>query len=217
MRNKSDTTLVFFGAILLVSSVICLLMSLVGKLEFRRWQAAPLIQEPGDLQVVGEGGDAVIVGSLTLDAQAGKEGLALYERWEHEVEYDDGERKSKWRHNYDYDHKPTFGLPLGSQRIEVRIAFVIFYNPREVMLNEDVKLKGFAPDDIITVLGSVESSRDPLAVQAKYICGGGREECMKYLARPSVGYAIGAAIIFLIGGVLVGFGVKPYLIKFLNK
>jgi hypothetical protein len=211
-RRSKDIGLVFVGAIFLVASVICLSTSLVGKSESRRWQAAPSIQEPGDLQAVGEGGDVVIVGPIAPDAPVAEEGLALYERWEHEVEYEDGERESHWRHNYDYDHKPTFDLLFGEreQRMRVRSGFVIFYNPREVMVKEHVKLKGFAPDDVVTVMGNVQSSADPLAVQAEIICGGERERCMKRLSRSSVGPAIGAALMLLIGGGLMWLGLKKH-------
>jgi hypothetical protein len=211
MRHKSNNTaLVFVGAVLLAGSVTCLVASLIGRSELRRWQAAASIQEPGDLQAVGEGGDVVIVGSLAPDAPAAKEGLALYERWEHVVEYEDGKRESRWRHNYDYDHKPTFDLLVGGHRIRIQNEFVMFYNPREIMPNENVKLKGFAPDDVVTILGSVESTREPLTVEAKYICGGERDRCMRHLSGSSVGPALGAAFLLLVGGGLVGLGVKSW-------
>lgn len=207
-RRSRDIGVIFVGAISLMGSVICLLTSLVGKSEFRRWQAASSIQEPGDLQAIGEGGDAVIVGPIAPDTLAAEEGLALYERWEHEVEYEDDERESRWRHNYDYDHKPTFELLVGEQRVRVRSGFVVFYNPREIMTKEHVKLKGFALGDAVTVLGNVESSADPSAIQAEYICGGERKRCMKRLSRTSIGPAIGAALMFLVGGGLVWLSIR---------
>ncbi len=211
MRNKSNPlTVALVGAFFLVSSVVCLATSLVGQSELRRWEAAPSIQELGQLQRVGEGNDVVIVGTLAPDTPVVEEGLALYERWEHEVKYKDGDRKSRWRHNYDYDHKPTFKLLFNDQRINAQSNFVTFHNPREIMLDRDLKLKGFAPGDALTILGSVVAPAEPATVEAEYICGGEREACLSHFSRSSVGPAIGAALMLLIGGGLLWLALRQF-------
>lgn len=207
-RKSRDIGLIIVGALFLMGSAVCLLTSLVGASESRRWRSTPSVEEPDGFQAIGESGDVVLVGAIVPEVPVSEEGLALYERWEREIEYDEGERESRWRHNYDYDHKPTFDLLLGDHRVTVQNRFVVFLNPREMIVDEHVKLKGFAPEDVVTVMGTVASSSEPLAVQAETICGGERERCMRRLARSPVGPAIGAGLMVLVGAGMIWLGVR---------
>ena len=200
MKKLNNLAIVVFGVLMIALAPACLWGSSVFDEELSRWQGARTIQEAGELANLAQGSEAVITGSIPSDAEAPREGFALFQVWK--LTYGAGESRRKWR--VQSVQPPTFELRLDRQGVQVRSAGATLYKGREVRVSGDEKLKGFEPGSEITVLGTLSASQ----VQAEVICGGGRETCFRQLSSPSA-VLIAVAVVLVLGGVaLIWFGLR---------
>jgi len=200
--RKVNTIAIFlFGLLCMVGSVICLATSIYEGARHDRWQAAAELKEVGELERVGVGGDVTIVGSVAPWTPAAQEGLALYESWERELDYDGDEERETWNRVFVY--KPDFELLFGGHSITIQGERAALQRTRELYQGVDFKLTGFAPGDEVTVMGTVDSLDGGSAVRANIVCGDKRETCLGQMGLMSKIAAVAAAFLAL-GGVGLG-------------
>jgi hypothetical protein len=208
--NKlNNIAIVIFGLLAFACSFALVWGGQVQNADYERWQDAPLIQQTGELQSHAPGSDVVLVGSIDPGTSASEEGLAMYEYWQQKTHGSGSNRRQTWEHTYSYDYKPTFALLRdGDQPVTIRSDSALLLNTREVMVGGSVRHNGFAPGDEVTVLGTVRSANAPFEVQANVICGGDSDECLESLAKSVLALYIIAAILILVGGVVVLIGIR---------
>ena len=198
---------IIFGLISIVFGLFLMSNGLEQNSEFRRWQAAPLIQETGELQAVGSGSDVVMVGSIDLENPTSK-GKVIYTYWEERRDPLEHGRRY-WAHVSAKDYKPSsFQLLLGNQTVTVQSWQASLRNTQTALISFNTKLEGFALGEKVTVFGTAVSPDAPFKVQANTICGGGSEECLEGLSvGPSFLLKV-APILMLVGGGLIWAGAR---------
>jgi hypothetical protein len=205
-RKFEATGVLIGGLMMIVGGLFLLSNGLEQNNEFRRWQAAPPVQEAGELQAIGSGNDVVIVGSIGLENPTSK-GLALYTYWEERR--DSLEGRYYWAHVSAKDYRPgSFQLSLGNQTITIRSLRAILKKWQERVIRFNVELRGFTLGEKVTVFGTVVSPDAPFEVRASVICGGGSEGCLEALSvGPSFLLKV-APILMLVGGGLIWAGAR---------
>ena len=126
-RKFEAAGVIIMGLVMIVGGLFLMSEGYEQNSKFRRWQAAPLIQETGQLQAIGGGNDVVIVGSIDLENPTSK-GLAIYTYWEERRDPLEHGRQY-WAHVSAKDYRPgSFQLSLGNQTVTI-----IFRNDSEFM------------------------------------------------------------------------------------
>jgi hypothetical protein len=207
MRTINNIAIIIFGVLLIAGSLACVFGSLFEKTERSRWETAPLVQQAGELQTLSEGRDIVLVGVISSDTPPAREGLALYEYWTREVRYYGKQRQYIWEEDPFHSHKPVFEVLLGKQDIPVQSKHASFRNARKIQVSARARLEGFAPGDTVTVMGIVTQVAGLPQVRARYISGGERETSLKQFSHFSIIWAVIAALMFLGGSGLIGWGI----------
>lgn len=205
-RKFEATAVIIMGLLMIVGSLSLMSQGLEQNSEFRRWQAAPLVQETGELHAIGSGGDVVMVGSIDLKNPTSK-GFVIYTYWEQRR--DSLNREDYWTHVSAKDYRPTsFQLSLGNQTITIQSLRAILKKWQERLIGFNVELRGFTLGEKVTVFGTVVSPDAPFEVRASVICGGGSEGCLEALSvGPSFLLKI-APILILVGGGLIWAGAR---------
>jgi len=202
-RTLNNIAIIIFGVLFIGGSLFCFSIGSFGRTERSRWEAAPLVQEAGELRTMEEGNDVALTGFIAPDTPEVRGGLALFERWKYKRS--SGQRTYYWERIL--SHKPAFELLLGEQRVVVHSAEAALVYAREVRESYRRKLVGFAPGDEVTVLGTVTLASGSPQVHAKYICGSNKEACLKHFSH-IWGLTVAAVVLFfLLGGGLIGLGI----------
>jgi hypothetical protein len=205
-RRFEATGVIIMGLVMIVGGLFLMSNGLEQNSKFHRWQAAPLVQETGELQAIGSGNDVVMVGSIDLENPT-SEGLAMYTYWEQRR--DSLNREDYWAHVSAKDYRPgSFQLLLGTQTVTIQSWQASLRKTQETLISFNVKLEGFTLGEKVTVFGTVVSPDAPFEVQASVICGGGSEGCLEALsAGPSFLLKV-APILMLVGGGLIWAGAR---------
>ena len=205
-RKFEATGVLIMGLVMIVGGLFLLSNGLEQNSGFRRWQAAPLIQETGELPAIGSGNDVVIIGSIDLENPTSK-GLAIYTYWEQRR--DSVERRDYWAHVSAKDYRPgSFQLSLGNQTITIQSWQASLLKWQEHLISFNVELRGFTLGEKVTIFGTVVSPDPPFELQASVICGGGSEECLEGLSAGPSFLLKAAPILMLVGGGLIWAGVR---------
>jgi hypothetical protein len=205
-RKINAIAIVIFGVLFVVGSSVCLFVSFVGQEEYDHWRAVSLIQEMDELAAVAQDNDVAVVGTIAPWTPKATQGLAMYEHWESQIKQSGRQKRRVWTMTNSY--RPNFELLLGDEAISILSNKASLGNTREVTLSANVTLKGLAPGDSATVLGTLVSTDEPFKVQAQAICGGGKEACVERYAEGANFGGIVAAIALLVGGVLIWVGIR---------
>jgi hypothetical protein len=205
-RQINAIAIVIFGVLFIVGSFVCLFAGFASQDEYDRWQAVPPIREMDELATVAQDSDVAVVGVVAPWTPQATQGLAMYEYWEAQIKQSGSQKRRVWTMTNSY--RPDFELLLGDEAISILSSKASLGNTREVTLSANVTLKGLAPGDQTTVLGTLASSDKPFKVQAQAICGGSKEACVERYAKGANFGGIVAAIALLIGGVLVWVGIR---------
>jgi hypothetical protein len=205
-RRFEATGVIIMGLVMIVGGLFLVSNGLEQNSKFHRWQAAPLVQEAGELQAIGSGNDVVIVGSIDLKNPTSK-GKVIYTYWEERR--DPLKRRDYWAHVSAKDYKPSsFQLLLGNQTVTIQSWQASLRNAQEALISFNVKLEGFALGERVTIFGTVASPDAPFEVRASVICGGGSEGCLEALSvGPSFLLKV-APILMLVGGGLIWAGAR---------
>ncbi len=208
-QRKTTNRLIFIvGLFLILIGLFFLFFSHLEQSHYERWKAAAVIREVGELRTL-QGRDVALVATIDPQTPTEEHGLALYEYWEHQTHYKDGEREEEWEHISALDYKPAVNLLLYEQPIVVRSQDASLQKTTTVRQNNDVKLKGLSPGQAVTLLGQVSSPQDPPTVEADIICGGSRQSCLKQFAQQST-------ILRVIGLGLLAIGIGLFATNFTN-
>ena len=205
---------VILGLLIIGGGLVCAMMGRIGQEDLKRWKAAPVVQEAGDLRTLGEGRDVALTGTISSDAPVAREGLVLYTYWEKEVRYrykSGGQRQRYYSWQLKSKVKPPFPLLLNGQSVTVQSWRAVLYNERVVQVGPRAQLKGFAPGDQVTVMGTVVALTTPPEVKAEVICGGDRKACLNALTTTSIMTAVFAGVIILVGAGVAGWGLVRLL------
>ncbi|RMF35182.1 MAG: hypothetical protein D6759_04990, partial [Chloroflexi bacterium] len=201
-RKLDRIASVILGILILGGGLVCAMMSRAGQEDLKRWKAAPVVQEAGDLRTLGEGRDVALTGAISSDAPVAREGLVLYTYWEEEVRYryESGGQRRRYRSwQLKSSVQPPFPLLLDGQSVTVRSARAVLYNERVIRVGSHAQLKGFAPGDQVTVMGTVGALTTPPEVEAEVVCGGDRRACLNALTTTSILMVVLAGVIVLAG------------------
>ncbi len=204
-RKLNSVAILIFGVLFVLASIVCLLLGFTGQKEYDRWKAVPPIQQIGALEAVAQGSDVAVVGTIAPWTSATVEGFALYQKWECEIKQSGRQKRRVCSMTEAY--RPDFELLLGDEAVAIRAGKASLGNAREVELVGDARLEGLAPGDEVTVLGTRASTDEP-GVQAQVVCGGGWEACVQRYAESTTFAGIVAAVVLLVGGVLIWVGIR---------
>jgi hypothetical protein len=204
-KKINDVAIVVFGGVFILGSLACLAMSFMERAKHDRWQDAPQLHELGELRTIGLGNDVTLAGFIAPDTPVSSQGLALYETWERETHYSGSRKRETWTQIY--AHKPDFELLFVDQRVVIQSTRAIFQKTREIQLNSKTELKGFAPGDEVTIMGTVAST-DGAQVQADILCGGSRAQCLGQISTGATIALVVAAISVLVGIGLAVLGIR---------
>jgi hypothetical protein len=195
-RASANFAVIVFGLLAVGAAIFCFVKAGRAYAEARRFSNVPPIEDLATFRAKSEGDDVALLGTTHPSNPIIGRDLVYYERW-HYVR-SANRRTYHWAHAA--DSKPPLVLALRDGAVLIQGGDAQLWSRREVKLQDNVKLIGLSRDDVVTVMGTVNSTSDPPMVSALFVCGGQDQDCRR-------GH-IGSAYVWAIPGVLaLAFGV----------
>lgn len=172
MRYWFPNLALFFVLIMAVCAAICLLVSFTSSRNAQRAEGLPVLSKV-TLTDSRPGREVIVEGRISDLMQPLYEDLVAYERQVYESDDDDGSWVTK-------EHKaPVLFVETSDGRIQLETNadtsdYDLLNPPQTMYADSDQRYVGFAPQDGIMALGTVQEGLEGPILDAEFIYGGTR-------------------------------------------